>query len=314
MELKNSENKKQGVASLLPIYFKGMAMGVADIIPGVSGGTIAFILGIYPRLMASLSSINLSVVKLILRLNIRQAIHAFDGEFLMTLIFGVLSAILLSSRLIHYLLGTFPEQTWGFFTGLIGASIIILFNEFSIKKIFNVLLLILGTITGYLIVNLVPVSTPNDLYFYFISGAIAITAMILPGISGSFILLILGKYLTVIGAIKNPFNIENIKIIMVFIIGCLSGILSFSKFLHWLLEKFPQLSMAFLTGFIIGAMKKIWPWRVVDEQIFRDGKQVVLSESLALPQSLNMSVSLTILCMLVGLCLVILLHRRSANK
>ena len=286
------------------LLLKGFAMGLADIVPGVSGGTIAFITGIYDDLLKSISSVNKEFVKFILTFKIKEAFNHINGMFLFPLLVGIGSAIILTSRLMHYLLHTYTTQTWGFFLGLIIASIIYISK--SIEKPFDLkkrLQLFIGITIGYLLVSLVPVETENNYLNVFLSGSIAICAMILPGISGSFILLILGKYAFVTGALKAPFVGDNLVYIGIFCIGCLIGILSFSKLLNFLMSKYHQAMIIILTGFMCGSLKKIWPWKKVLESIIVREKTHVLREANILP-AMEMETYITILFILIGFGLV----------
>lgn len=290
------------------LLLKGFAMGLADIVPGVSGGTIAFITGIYDELLKSISSVNKEFVKLLVQFKIKEAFHHINGLFLFPLLAGVASAILLTSRLMHYLLHTYPTHTWGFFFGLIIASIIYISK--SIERPWNAkkaAQLIAGVAIGYALVSLVPVQSENSYLNVFLSGSVAICAMILPGISGSFILLILGKYAFITGALKAPFADNNLIFIGIFCVGCLIGILSFSKLLNFLMSKFHQAMIIILTGFMIGSLKKIWPWKEVLESITVREKTHVLREANIFP-ALQNDTYLTILFIVLGFSLVFILE------
>lgn len=238
-------------------------MGAADVIPGVSGGTIAFMTGIYDELLGSISSINLKAFKLLLKGQFRDFWKHINGNFLLSVVVGIGFSILTLANAMSYLLVNHPIQTWAFFFGLIVASSIIILKGISGWNTTSALFLIGGAILGVVVCTLSPTQTPDELWFIFISGAIAICAMILPGISGSFILLILGKYEFILGAIADITNGilgYNLVIIGTFLIGAVFGIVLFSKFLHWLLGKFPQQTILVLAGFIIGSLVKVWPW------------------------------------------------------
>jgi putative membrane protein len=296
------------------LLLKGFAMGLADIVPGVSGGTIAFVTGIYDELLSSISSVNKEFVKLLLKLKIKDAFEYINGKFLVTLGFGIASAILLTSRLMHYLLHTYPDHTWGLFFGLILASIFYISK--SIEKPFkskHVSQFLFGTIVGVALVSLIPVSSENSYLNIFLSGSVAICAMILPGISGSFILLILGKYAFITGALKAPFNDNNLIFILIFCVGCFVGILSFSKLLNFLMHKYHQAMITILTGFMFGSLKKIWPWKEVLESVVIRNKTHVLEEANILPD-MSSSTIFTILFMLIGFGLVFLIEFLGKKK
>ncbi len=239
------------------LLLKGIAMGGADVVPGVSGGTIAFITGIYEELLNSIKSVDLEALKLLSAFKWKAFWEKINGRFLVTLIAGIALSLLTLSKLIGFLLANYPIQLWSFFFGLVIISSILVAREIKEWKIIMVLALIIGVVVAFLITEFTPAETPESWWFIFISGAIAICAMILPGISGSFILLILGKYTFVINAV----NERNIPIILIFGFGCIVGILSFSRLLSWLLNKFHNLMVAFLSGFMIGSLNKIWPWK-----------------------------------------------------
>lgn len=243
---------------------KGACMGAADVIPGVSGGTIAFIMGIYDKFVASLAAINAEAVKLFFTGKFKEFWKLINGGFLLSLVVGIGVSVISLATVMQTLLSDFPIQTWAFFFGLIVASSIFILRGISGWGLREILFLIGGVVLGVTICTLSPTQTPDALWFIFISGAIAICAMILPGISGSFILLILGKYQYILGAVSDLVAgqnvVSNLLIIGVFAIGAVVGILSFSKFLHWLLSRWHKQALIILAGFIIGSLVKIWPW------------------------------------------------------
>lgn len=239
-------------------------MGAADVIPGVSGGTIAFITGIYDEFVGSIARIDAEAVRMLLKGRIRDFWAHINGWFLLSVVAGIGVSVVTLAGLMQTLLTDFPIQTWAFFFGLIVASSIFILKGISGWKVREVLLTILGVILGVTICTLSPTQTPDALWFIFLSGALAICAMILPGISGSFILLILGKYQYIMGAISGLAAGEdfgrNLMILGVFLIGAAVGILGFSKFLHWLLARWNKETLIVLAGFIIGSLVKVWPW------------------------------------------------------
>lgn len=243
---------------------KGACMGAADVIPGVSGGTIAFIMGIYDKFVASLAAINLEAVKLFFSGKFKEFWKHINGNFLLSLAIGIGVSVISLATVMQTLLSDFPIQTWAFFFGLIVASSIFILRGISGWSLRELLFLAGGIVLGVVICTLSPTQTPDALWFIFLSGAIAICAMILPGISGSFILLILGKYQYILGAVSDLVagqNVtHNILILAVFVIGAAVGILGFSKFLHWILSRWHKQTLIILAGFIIGSLVKIWPW------------------------------------------------------
>lgn len=246
------------------IGVKGACMGAADVIPGVSGGTIAFIMGIYDEFVGSIARIDSEAVKLLLKGRIREFWKHINGTFLLSLVAGIGVSVVALAGLMQMLLSDFPIQTWAFFFGLIVASSIFILRGISGWKMSDGLFLVLGCVLGVVVCTLSPTRTPDALWFIFLSGAIAICAMVLPGISGSFILLILGKYQFImerITEIVSGVNLaSNILVMAVFLIGAVVGILSFSKFLHWLLARWHKETLIVLAGFIIGSLVKVWPW------------------------------------------------------
>ena len=248
----------------LMVGVKGACMGAADVIPGVSGGTIAFITGIYDEFVGSIARVDAEAVRLLLKGKIRDFWKHINGWFLLSVVAGIGVSVVSLAGLMQMLLSDYPVQTWAFFFGLIVASSIFILRGISGWKALDGGLLALGVVLGVTVCTLSPTQTPDALWFIFISGAIAICAMILPGISGSFILLILGKYQYIMGAISGLTTGENFSqnlvIITVFLVGAVFGILSFSKFLHWLLARWNKETLIVLAGFIIGSLVKVWPW------------------------------------------------------
>lgn len=247
----------------LTIGVKGACMGAADVIPGVSGGTIAFIMGIYDEFVGSIASINAEAVKLLLKGKIGAFWKHINGNFLLALVLGIAVSVFTLAGLMQMLLSDYPIQTWAFFFGLIVASSIFILRGISGWKMREGLFLAFGIVLGVVVCTLSPTQTPDGLWFIFLSGAIAICAMILPGISGSFILLILGKYQYIMGCISGLLSGDfwsNFMVLAVFAVGAVTGIIGFSKFLHWLLAKWNKETLIVLAGFIIGSLVKVWPW------------------------------------------------------
>ncbi len=248
----------------LMVTLKGACMGAADVIPGVSGGTIAFIMGIYDEFVGSIASINAEAMKLLFKGQFKAFWKHINGTFLVSIVLGIGISVVLLAGLMQSLLTFYPIQTWAFFFGLIVASSIFILRRISGWKLREILFLILGGVLGVTVCTLSPTQTPDALWFIFLSGAIAICAMILPGISGSFILLILGKYQYIMAAISGLVAGENfgqnLLILCVFLVGAVVGILGFSKFLHWLLARWNKETLIVLAGFIIGSLVKVWPW------------------------------------------------------
>jgi putative membrane protein len=252
------------IKNYLTVGIKGVCMGAADVIPGVSGGTIAFITGIYDQLVGSIASINAEAFRLLLQGRFKDFWRHINGGFLLSLIAGIGVSVITLAGLMQMLLTTYPIQTWAFFFGLIVASSIFILRGISGWHLREYLMVILGVLLGATVCTLSPTQTPDGLWFIFLSGAIAICAMILPGISGSFILLILGKYQYIMGCISDLVSgtdvTRNLLILGVFAAGALVGIIGFSKLLHWLLARWNKEVLIVMAGFIIGSLVKIWPW------------------------------------------------------
>ena len=294
-------------------------MGAADVIPGVSGGTIAFITGIYDQLIGSINSINGTALKLFFSGKFKEFWKHINGSFLVSLFCGILVSVLSLAGLMQYLLEHHPIQTWAFFFGLIVASSIFILRGIQGWNMKSAMFPVLGVVLGIVVCTLSPTQTPDALWFIFLSGAIAICAMILPGISGSFILLILGKYKYIMGAITGLTTGaavgESLVILCVFAVGAVCGILAFSRLLHWLLARFNKETLMVLAGFIIGSLVKVWPWSNMEAIVISQfpeiadmaaaTQQAIPAEVLAdyIPQ-VDMQISSAVLFALIGFFLV----------
>lgn len=243
------------------ILLRGMAMGAADIVPGVSGGTIAFITGIYERLINALKAIGGPSLKHLWQRNIPAFWQAIDGNFLLALFSGILISVFTLVRLISYLLEHEQILLWSFFFGLILASSLVIGQKVKKWNVRSVLALLAGIAIALYVTLATPASTPDELWFIFLAGAIAICAMILPGISGSFILLLLRKYAFIVEALKSL----DFTTMLVFVAGCVAGLLTFSRLLSWMFQRFHDLTIALLTGFMLGSLNLVWPWKQVVE-------------------------------------------------
>ena len=251
------------------LYLKGIAMGGADVVPGVSGGTIAFITGIYEKLLESIKSFDLDALSLLKGFEIKKLWQHVNGTFLLVLFTGIATSVLSLANIITYLLNNHPIQVWSFFFGLIVISALIILREIKKWNFGVVVAIVLGIAIAYFITATTPAETPDAPWFMFIAGAVAICAMILPGISGSFILLLFGKYEYVITALKE-FRIAD----LIFLgFGCIVGILSFARIVSWLFKKFHNLTVGLLSGFMIGSLNKVWPWKdTLETYIDRHGE------------------------------------------
>lgn len=278
---------EKDVKKNIRLFATGFSMGVADLIPGVSGGTIAFLSGIYEELIYSIKKVTGDTLRLFLRLKIKEGIASIPFSFLVPLAVGLFTAIFTLANVLSYLLETYPVFVWAFFFGLVLASTVIVMKRVVKWDLSDKVGFILAAIGAYILVGLVPVETPNNLFFFFLSGAIAIVAMILPGISGSFILLLLGKYQQVLASVTE----RNFLNLFVFMAGCVVGIALFSRVLSWLFRRHHDISVAILAGFMLGSVRKIWPWKeVILTRINSHGVEVPLVENNVLPGSIDLSV------------------------
>lgn len=266
------------------ITLRGMAMGAADVVPGVSGGTIAFISGIYQELIDSINKVNFTALKILKEEGIKPAWAYINGNFFVALFLGIGISILSLAKGIKYLLQNQPIGVWSFFFGLMLSSIFFLWKDIKKWDIPAIVTILFSAFLAYYITIIPPLASNNGLAFLFFAGALAVCAMILPGISGAFILVLLGAYDIVLGAIDG----FDLKILAIVGLGAVTGILTFSKALKWLFENKRNTTMAGLTGFIIGSLNKVWPWKeVLDKKIDAHGKEIILLERSILPSSFD---------------------------
>lgn len=292
-------------------------MGAADVIPGVSGGTIAFIMGIYDEFVGSIASIDAAAVKMLFKGRFRDFWKHINGNFLLSLLAGIGISVVAIAGLMQMLLRDFPIQTWAFFFGLIVASSIFILKGISGWRVREVGLLALGITLGAVVCTLSPTNTPDSLWFILLSGALAICAMVLPGISGSFILLILGKYQYImerITELTSGVNFgQNLLILATFLTGAAIGILGFSKFLRWLLARWNKETLLVLAGFIIGSLVKVWPWSNTEAIIKSQNPVIAKTYEDALPGgiidqyagSIDMHLTSAVIFAVIGFLLVI---------
>jgi putative membrane protein len=290
---------------------KGFCMGSADIVPGVSGGTMALILGIYERLLKAIRSFDKDWLTDLLRLRLSAALSRNDIMFLAPLGFGIICAILFFTRVIPLptLILTRPELIYGLFFGLITASVVVLMKEVEHYGLRQILIVFAGIALGYTIVTLVPVETPTAPWFIFLCGFVAISAMLLPGISGSFILLILGKYAYVINALGT----FDLLVIVTFSSGALAGLIVFSRAIVWLLDRYHQATLLLIKGILIGSLWIIWPFQ---ERVYETvrGKEKLLSATPQWPDVLDGTVAASLAFMVFGFLLVMLIHRLASRN
>lgn len=264
----------------LLLYCKGLTMGAVDVVPGFSGGTVALITGIYHRLLAAFAAMPEALL-LLLRGRISDAWRRCDATFLLVLMLGILTSIFTLAKLISYLMTAHPVLLWAFFFGLVLVSVYLVGREVSVWRPVYLLAAALGLALALFITLAAPMQLAADPLILFIAGAIAISAMLLPGISGSFILVLLGLYPVVLGAVKNL----DIPVLAVFSAGCALGLLVFSRFLTWLLSRLRDLTMAFMAGLMLGSLVKVWPWKqTLTWQTNRHGESYPLLQENLLPQ------------------------------
>lgn len=313
--------RRRDLKSYLGIGARGVAMGACDVVPGVSGGTMAFILGIYEELIDSLRTLGRpAFLRPLLRFRLKEAARAINLPFLVALLSGVLLAIATLAALMTWLLATWPVYTWSFFFGLILASVVVILPRVPRWTLLLILALLATAVGAYFLVGLVPAQTPEADWFIFLSGALAICAMILPGISGSFILLILGKYQYIIGKVSALISGEatasDIATLGIFTAGCIIGLVTFAQLLGWLFRRYHDLTVALLTGLMVGSLRKVWPWKETLETMRdRHGELIPVREANILP-AIDDSFLVALLLALVGFALVITMERlaRGSDK
>lgn len=300
------DTKKRSFIDYVILASKGFCMGASDVVPGVSGGTMAFILGIYEELIRAIKSFDLKSLQLLVTLKISKLFSRVSWRFLLAVGFGILTAIFTLARVLGWLLQNRPVLVWSFFLGLILASVVSVSRRVERWTFFVWACLFGGTIGTYFLVGVVPVETPSKPWFVFLCGAVAICAMILPGISGSFMLVLLGKYQYVLNAVNN----RDFAVLALVAAGAVIGIVLFSRLLGWLLERYHDMMVALLTGLMLGSLRKVWPWKETVESIIdKNGKVMPLVQANILPDKWTGEVTAALFLMLAGLVIVILLDR-----
>ena len=287
-------------------------MGAADVVPGVSGGTIAFISGIYEELVTSLNNINLSFFREWKKEGFLHAWKSLNGNFLLALAIGIAISVLSLAQLISWLLENEPILVWSFFFGLVLASIFFVARDIKKWHISTVIIFLLGTVLAYIITSMTPATNNESLPFLFLSGALAVCAMILPGISGAFILVLLGSYKTVLDAVHQ----RDYLIILVVGLGAIFGLLSFARLLKWMFLRYKNLTLALLTGFILGSLNKIWPWKKVLESKEVAEKTIVLKEANISPFAYqgDNQLQTAILLAIIGFSVIFILEKMASKK
>ncbi len=323
---------------MISTILKGAAMGVAEVIPGVSGGTIAFITGIYEKLLNCIKAVNPSLIGTFKTDGFKGVWNAIDGAFLAMLIGGMVVGVVTGIFGVTYLLEEYPTPVWGFFFGLIIASSIYIAKQIPKWNAGKWIGLIVGFVIAFGITIITPAEGSDNLLLVFVAGAIAISALILPGISGSFMLLLMGMYTIIISSAKSlleDHDLASFTILVVFALGCLVGLTGFSRVLTWLLHKYKYTTFAVLTGFMLGSLNKIWPWRNITEVMDKESGVVtklfeakdvlalptdsfkIISESNVLPMAYDMGDPMTIITIvssILGFVSVFLLERANKSK
>lgn len=293
------------------IALKGMAMGAADVVPGVSGGTIAFISGIYEELISSINAIGPPLLKTLRKEGLRAVWKQVNGNFLLALFTGIFISLFSLAAAVSWLLENEPVLLWAFFFGLVAASVFFVGKEIKRWNAGTVLIMVLGALTAYFITTLPPSENVDSLPFLFLSGALAVCAMILPGISGAFILVLLGSYKTILDAVHS----RNIMVVLTVAVGAIVGLLSFARLLKWMFKNYHNLTLALLTGFIIGSLNKIWPWKRILETKTYGKKEVVIDTNTSpFAYDGDPQILWAVVMALVGFCLIFILEKSASKK
>jgi putative membrane protein len=295
------------------IFLRGLAMGAADVVPGVSGGTIAFITGIYERLLNAIKSINPTALRLLFKEGISAAWKYVDGSFLAALFAGIVVSLVSLSKILKWCLDVYPQLLFAFFFGLIIASSIYIIRQVKDWNLTTIVGLLIGAAVAYTITILAPTEAPNTYWMVFLAGMIAISAMILPGISGSFILLLMGMYRHVLNAATGL----DIGFLLIFIAGCVVGLLSFSHLLSWIFKNYKNTALAILSGFMIGSLNKVWPWqKVLKTRLDSHGNEVPWIRESVLPSNYGEEtyVLYCAILLILGFSIVFVLERLGKNS
>jgi putative membrane protein len=309
--MKGSYPVKRSFSAYFVLAVKGFCMGASDVIPGVSGGTMAFILGIYRELIASIRSFDLRFFRLLLSFKIKDALNHASWKFPLAVGTGILIAIFTLAKAISWLLHNQPILIWSFFFGLILASVLTVSRHFSKWSPSIILWITLGAVFTYFLVGLVPAATPNSAWFLFISGAIAICAMILPGISGAFILVLLGKYHYVLEAVNN----RDFFTLFLVASGAVVGLVSFVRLLNWLFTRYHNFTIAILTGLMLGSLRKIWPWKRTISMVSGALKnETAAIQGNVLPTQWDTEATVAVGLMILGFLIVLCLDRLARRE
>ena len=310
---------KQSAQEHIVVYLKGLAMGAADVVPGVSGGTIALITHIYERLIKAIDNVSLTLVLQLFGRNRKAAWQSLDGSFLLTLILGIGTGMLLVSSGVSWLLTTYPIPLWAFFFGLILASAFVLKNSVTKWNITAIITMVIGFFVAFGIGLITPNTGSESLLYLFLCGVLVVIAMILPGISGAFILILLGVYETALNALdklKN-FELEGLVVFLVMAAGGVVGLKAFAKILRWLFTQHKNIVLAAMTGFLLGSLYKVWPWKKVTSYYTNsDGLAEPLTTAVVLPELSNpdAQVLLAFAAFIAALCLLYFLEKFSTKS
>ncbi len=291
----------QSLSTYLVLAVKGFFMGAANVIPGVSGGTMALILGIYEELINAIRSLNFNFLRLLGFLKVRQAVSSVSWPFLLPVGVGVLLATVSLAKVLSWLLESCPVMVWSFFFGLVLSSVLTVSRVIERWGMPTFGAAALGAVGAYFLFGLMPGTTPDAPWFIFLSGFLAICAMILPGISGAYVLVLLGKYHYILDAI----NDRDLWTVLILVAGAVVGLLSFVRAIGWLLKRYHDLTMAILIGLMVGSLRKIWPWKeTVSTFIDSHGEEVPPLQANTLPPSFDSEVGAALLLMFLGFLVV----------
>ena len=280
------------------LFAKGFCMGAADVVPGVSGGTMALVLGIYEELLRSIKAIDWQFFRWLAAFQFKRALGAIPLSFLLSVFGGILVAVFTLAKALSWLLTHYPIGIWSFFFGLILSSALLVARRIDSWPLGALIGLPFSAVAAYVLVGIVPLTTPDSRLFVFLCGAIAICAMVLPGISGSFILVLLGKYQAILDAVHRL----DLATLIVFSAGAATGLMLFVRLLNWLLDRYHTLTLACLTGLMIGSLRKIWPWKT---ELSDEGLRIAVN---VLPQAMNQEFFVAVGLALLGMLAVGMLH------
>lgn len=293
------------------VTLKGMAMGAADVVPGVSGGTIAFISGIYEELITSINNVNISLFKTLKNDGFKAAWAQLNGNFLLALFLGIFISLFSLATLVSWLLENEPVLLWSFFFGLVAASVLFVGKEIENWNSGAIIALLVGAAVAFFITTLPPSGNSDSLPYLFFSGALAVCAMILPGISGAFILVLLGSYKTILDAVHE----RNFTLIVVVGAGAIFGLLSFAKLLKWMFNHHKNITLAVLTGFILGSLNKIWPWKRILETQMIGEKEIIIDENVSPFDYVgDNQLIYALIAAIIGFSLIFILERTASKK